>query len=160
MSFFLAGVWKGKGRVVDAQKDFEYAEEVSITHQKGPIYLYLQKTLKLPENTPLHQETGYLRVFPDATDPSQGKAELCLAQPFGVCEIEQGAFKDNRVELSIDKSTIIRSQTAKEPFVTGLVRTLWLDADKPTILHYTMSLGSTTHDLRPHLEAYLEKQEK
>ncbi len=62
--------------------------------------MYTQKTKKLPENTPLHSETGYFRVFPneEAKDGS-GKIELMLSHPFGLCEIEEGTFTKNTIEL-------------------------------------------------------------
>jgi hypothetical protein len=56
----------------------------------------------------MHSECGYFRLI-------NGKLELCLSHPFGLCEIEEGVYNENKVELNT--KNLIRTTSAKEPFV-------------------------------------------
>ncbi len=90
----------------------------------------MQKTRKIPENTPLHSETGYIRIFPTQENTKEGKIEFVLAQPFGVCEIEEGTFKDNTLYVQTQPQKIIRTETAKPAFVRELRREFVLSEEE------------------------------
>eukprot|EP01016_Furgasonia_blochmanni_P044595 TRINITY_DN6207_c0_g3_i2.p2 TRINITY_DN6207_c0_g3~~TRINITY_DN6207_c0_g3_i2.p2 ORF type:complete len:206 (-),score=62.90 TRINITY_DN6207_c0_g3_i2:420-986(-) len=149
---FVEGSWKGEGKVVDS---INYFEEASFTKVRETCFSYNHRT-KTAEGKPMHAESGFLRLFPEAAGADSGKAELLLCHPFGVCEIEEGIYTKDRVEL---KTTgIIRTGTAKEPFVTELRRIITLAA--PNNLKYTVDMGTTKYETKPHLEASLLKQEQ
>ncbi|KRX00507.1 Calycin-like protein [Pseudocohnilembus persalinus] len=153
--FFLQGEWQGKGAVVDSDKKIEYQENIQVNHIKGPVYMYIQKTKKVPEQTPLHSETGYFRVFPSQEGSSEGSVELLTAQPFGVASIEIGKFSDKKITLSCKQDKLIRTETAKKPFVTEFSREFWIN-DKGN-LEYKMNLGTENYQARHHLSAELQK---
>ena len=147
---FVEGSWKGEGKVVDS---ISYLEEATFTKFKDSFFQYTHKTTTT-EGKPMHLETGYLRLFPNSENPEGGKAELLLSHPFGVCEIEEGSYTKDTIEL---KTTgIIRTGTAKEPFVTELKRIITLV--NPSNLKYTVDMGTSKYEIRPHLEASLFKQ--
>jgi hypothetical protein len=147
---FVEGTWKGEGKVVDS---ISYSEEATFTKIRDTCFNYTHRTKTL-EGKPMHAETGFLRLFPDESAPDTGKAELLLCHPFGVCEIEEGRYTKDLLEL---KTTgIIRTGTAKEPFVTELKRSITLAA--PNNLKYSVDMGTTKYETKPHLEASLFKQ--
>jgi len=47
-----------------------------------------------------------------------------LSHPFGLCEIEEGSFNEDSIELST--KSIIRTSTASDPYTTALIRKLWV----------------------------------
>ena len=82
----LIGTWRGAGRGEYPTIDpFEYTEEVTFAEAWKPFLVYVQKTWS-PEGTPMHTETGYLRV-------SDGSAmEFVLSQPTGQTELAEGTL--------------------------------------------------------------------
>src|SRR5690242_12219262 len=109
--FFLEGIWKGIGRVVDT---IEYEEELEFTRIKPGIYFYQQKTRG--EDKELgHTEVGYIRIFKEPNQP-EGRIELTVSHPFGVCEISEGTFTENKVVMKASSAS--RTSSALEGYIT------------------------------------------
>ncbi len=145
---FLEGTWKGKGRVIDS---LDYNEELEFTRIKPNVYFYRQKTANEAKG-PLHSEVGYVRVFKDANE-AEGKIELAVTHPFGVAEISEGTFSDNKATLKT--ASIARTSSAIAPYVTVLTRVFYLKDDNT--LTYTVDMGTSTKEECPHLEGELKR---
>jgi len=147
---FLEGVWKGKGQVIGS---LNYVEELEVKRAKGNVFTIVQRT-KNEEKGPLHSEMGYLRVFPKEGE-KQAKIELCIAHAFGVCEISEGTLTEN--EAILKTSSVTRTGTAKEPYVTSFTRKYQLKEDGT--LYYAMYLGTNQKPEEYfHLEGELKKE--
>eukprot|EP01119_Soliformovum_irregulare_P003366 TRINITY_DN1380_c0_g1_i1.p1 TRINITY_DN1380_c0_g1~~TRINITY_DN1380_c0_g1_i1.p1 ORF type:complete len:174 (+),score=35.05 TRINITY_DN1380_c0_g1_i1:25-522(+) len=146
----LLGTWKGKGRgVYPTIQAFDYGEEVRFWHSGRPFLFYSQKTWNLQNGNPLHAETGFLRV------PSPTKLELVLAQPSGVSSIEEGTVsEDGVISLSCNSNKIVRSETAKHPWVEEYTRVFRMVDGK---LEYVLNMGTENQPMQHHLQATLEK---
>src|SRR6476660_8124623 len=99
----LLGVWAGQGMgEYPTIAPFDYLEEVVFGHVGKPFVSYVQKTKAADDGRPMHGETGYLRV------PSAGRAELVLAHPTGVTEIDEGTLTvaGGTIEMDLVATTI------------------------------------------------------
>ena len=144
---FLIGTWRGEGRgVYPTITPFEYGEEIRFGTVPGkPFLTYQQRTWALDDQRPLHAEAGYWRPKPD------GRLEVVLAHPTGVCEIEEGTVGGGVIDLTA--TSIGLTATAKE--VTGLTRRFELaGAD---VLHYEVRLAAAGQPLQGHLSAELRR---
>src|SRR5688500_10826621 len=106
---WLEGIWVGEGRgSYPTISDFAYREEVSFTRPRAdrPFLSYSQRTTLVPDDTPSHAETGYLRATP------QGRVELVVVQPTGIAEVHDGTVHGGRIELAT--VGVARTPTAKE----------------------------------------------
>lgn len=141
----LLGTWEGDGEGhYPTIADFVYRERVSFGHVGKPFLTYQQRTWHPHEGHGMHAETGYLRPAPMAG------AELVLAHPTGIVEVEEGTFDPDGGVLRLATTTVGRSGTAKE--VRGLRREFRLDggtlsydvwmafADVPETHHLTATL--------------------
>ena len=104
----LVGTWRGEGAgsypTID---DFSYTEEITFTNVGKPFLHYLQRTWS-PSGSPMHTETGYLRVS------GGGTAEFVLAQPTGQTELCEGTVVSEADALVLDlHSRVHNSATAK-----------------------------------------------
>ncbi|EAR98552.1 UPF0678 fatty acid-binding protein-like protein, putative (macronuclear) [Tetrahymena thermophila SB210] len=138
--FFMAGQWSGEGKLVE--KGLAYNEQISITQIKPNLYLYTQTTQKQIDNIPLHAETGYFRF-----NPNNGVVELLLSHPFGVCEIEEGVISQSN-KLELNSKDIIRTSSAKEPYVTKVKRVFSLHDNT---LSYDVFFATNTYDMKHYL---------
>ena len=105
----LIGTWRGAGRGEYPTIDpFEYTEEVTFAEAGKPFLVYVQKTWS-PEGTPMHTETGYLRV-------SDGSAmEFVLSQPTGQTELAEGTLIPAADGFSCELySRVMSSASAKQ----------------------------------------------
>ncbi len=145
----LLGTWAGRGfgdyPTID---DFGYLEEITFGHVGKPFLSYTQRT-RSEDGAPMHAEAGYLRV------PSPGHAELVLAQPSGVTEIDEGTVTDDGGVLRIDLASrsVGLTSTAKE--VLSVTRSIRVEGDELT---YTLRMGAVGHPLQHHLTATLHRQ--
>jgi hypothetical protein len=150
---FLVGTWRGTGKgVFPTIKSFEYKEEISFSHVGRPFLLYSQKTSDASTSIPLHAECGYLRA------PSATTLELVLAQPSGVASVEVAevdAANATTISLSCTEGSIIRTPSAKHPWVKRYTRTFVL-IDGNT-LSYTMAMETENQPFQNHLTATLTR---
>ena len=147
--FFLEGTWKGKGKVVDTL-DFE--EELEFSKVKPGVFFYQQRT-KGANGEPIHFEAGYVRIFREH-NAAEGKIELAVSHPFGVCEISEGSITDTEAKLKA--TAVTKTSSAIEPYVTKLARSFVLK-DSET-LQYNADMGSSNPGEEcPHVVGELKK---
>lgn len=141
----LLGVFEGEGRgdypTIEA---FGYRERVTFTHVGKPFLAYQQRTWHPEHGGPMHAETGYLRL------PAPGVAELVLAHPTGIVEVEEGTLTDGVLRLAT--SSIGLTGTAKQ--VRSLRREFVLEADTLT---YDLWMAYDTVPETHHLHARLRR---
>lgn len=145
----LLGTWRGRGSgEYPTIEPFDYLEEVTFSHVGKPFLIYGQKTRSAVDGSPLHAETGYLRV------PRHNDVELVLAHPSGITEIEVGRYvvDGSAVDLEVATTDVGVAPTAKE--VTSLARRLRVDGDELT---YSVQMGAVGQPLQHHLSAVLHR---
>lgn len=118
----LIGTWRGKG---DGEyptiSSFQYTEEVTFSDVGKPFLHYEQRTWS-PDGSPMHTETGYLRVVGDT------RIEFVLAQPTGQTELSEGPFTQTAEGFTSSlTSRVVNSESAKQ--VDATVRELELAGD-------------------------------
>jgi hypothetical protein len=146
------GLWRGRGRGgYPTIEDFDYAQEVRISHDGRPFLHYSSRSWLIEEDgTPIRpsaRETGWWRpVQRDgrATD----EMEVLLVYPTGIMELYVGRVDGLRVELITD--AVVRTVTAKE--VTAGQR---LYGIVDGALLYAQEMAAEGHGLAPHLSARL-----
>lgn len=145
----LLGTWAGRGSgdypTID---DFGYLEEVTFGHVGKPFLSYTQRT-RSEDGAPLHAESGYLRV------PTVGRAELVLAQPSGVTEIDEGAVSDDAGALVLELTSTVVGLTSTAKEVLSVARSIRVEGDE---LSYTLRMGAMGQPLQHHLTATLRRQ--
>lgn len=145
----LLGTWSGEGRgEYPTIEPFEYHEEITFRHVGKPFLAYAQRTTASDDGRPLHAETGYLRV------PEPGRAELVLAHPTGIAEVEEGTvvLDAGSLVLELAASSITRTATAKE--VTALERSIRVTGEELT---YEVRMAAVGLPLQHHLAAVLRR---
>lgn len=141
---FLIGTWRGEGRgEFPTIEPFAYGEELSFASTGRPFLTYRQRTWSLADGTPLHAEVGYLR--PAGPD----RAELVVAQPSGIVEIDEGVVEGTR--LTVASTLVGVTSTAKA--VTEVVRTFTRTGSQ---LVYSLDMAAVGVALTHHLHATLE----
>lgn len=144
----LLGTWTGRGSGdYPTIEPFGYLEEVTFGHVGKPFLSYTQRT-RSPEGAPLHAETGYLRV------PSAGRAELVLAQPSGITEIDEGPLRvdGDGLTMELTSQSVGRTSSAKE--VVAVRRSIRVAGDELT---YTVDMAAVGRPLQHHLSATLHR---
>jgi hypothetical protein len=146
----LLGAWRGTGEGhYPTIEPFEYHEEIGFAHVGKPFLAYHQRTRSFDDPpTPMHAEVGYLRA------PSPGRAELVLAHPTGITQIEEGTVTvdDGVTIIELATTSVGLSSTAKE--VTALARRFELRGDE---LRYDLSMAAVGEPLTHHLRAVLRR---
>lgn len=143
----LLGTWAGRGTGdYPTIEPFGYLEEITFAHVGKPFLAYTQRT-RSGDGTPMHAESGYLRM------PASGRAELILAQPSGVTEIDEGTVASG-ADLVIDlhSTAIGLSSTAKD--VLAVRRSLRVSGDE---LSYTLAMSAVGQPMCHHLTATLHR---
>jgi hypothetical protein len=107
---FLLGEWEGPGEgEYPTISPFAYTEHLTFGHVGKPFLTYLQRTWAA-DGSPMHTETGYVRVTGPASD---GHAvELVLSMPTGVVEVLVGTVVDD--DISLTSALVGLSPTAKQ----------------------------------------------
>jgi hypothetical protein len=149
----LLGTWSGEGAgeypTIDA---FRYVESVTFAHVSKPFLAYSQRTRELgPEGVPglpLHAERGYWRF------PAADRAELVLAHPSGIVEIDEGAVRLDGDELVIDVASTVIATTSTAKEVVAVERTFRLGGD---VLTYTVRMAAVGRPMQHHLAATLRR---
>lgn len=146
----LLGTWVGEGAgEYPTIQPFGYTEEIAFDHVGKPFLTYRQRTTATDDGRPLHAEVGFLRV------PSPDRAELVVAHPMGITEIQEGtlAVHGPTIEMTLRATTIGLTASAKD--VTALGRSIRVDGDELT---YTLTMGALGQPLQHHLAATLRRK--
>lgn len=148
------GVWRGRGSggypTVD---DFEFAQEVRITHDGRPFLCYESRAWLIePDGTPIrpaYRESGWWRPVMEG-DRSTGELEILLTSPSGVMEMYLGRVEGTRVEMVTD--AVLRTATAAEVSagqrLYGIVEGALL---------YAQEMAAVGQAMSPHLSARLQR---
>ena len=144
----LLGTWTGRGTGdYPTIEPFGYLEEVTFGHVGKPFLSYTQRT-RSPEGAPLHAETGYLRV------PSTGRAELVLAQPSGITEIDEGPLRVDGDGLTLELTSQSVGRTSSATEVVAVRRSIRVAGDQLTS---TVDMAAVGRPLQHHLSATLHR---
>ncbi|SCE90630.1 protein of unknown function [Micromonospora coriariae] len=146
------GLWRGRGKGgFPTIEDFDYAQEIRISHDGRPFLHYESRAWILDEQSqpvrPAGREVGWWRpVLVDgrATD----ELEALLTTPTGVMELHLGKRTGTQVEFATD--AVVRTATAKE--VTGGHRLFGIVEGA---LLYAQEMAAMGHPLSAHLSARL-----
>jgi hypothetical protein len=146
------GVWRGRGRGgYPTIKDFDYGQEIRISHDGRPFLHYESRAWLLDEESkpirPAGREVGWWRPVLDG-DRATDDIEALMASPTGVMELYLGKVTGTRVELGTD--AVVRTATAKE--VTAGHRLFGIVEGA---LLYAQDMAAVGHGLSPHLSARL-----
>ena len=147
---FLLGTWSGEGAgEYPTIEPFGYTETITFGHVGKPFFSYQQRTSSTEDGRGLHVESGYWRF------PAADRAELVLAHPTGIVEIEEGRFVPSETggRFYLHTTTVGLSASAKS--VTALSRVFDIDGDS---LHYTVSMAAVGRPIQHHLSATLLRQ--
>lgn len=145
----LVGTWQGRGSgSYPTVEPFDYEEHLQFGHAGKPFVTYAQRTRAVADDRPLHAETGYLRPA------GPHRAELVLAQPTGVVEVDEGEVlvSGGVLRLVLRSQVVGLTTSAKE--VTAVERTLALDGD---VLRTTLSMAAVGQRLTHHLASELHR---
>jgi THAP4-like, heme-binding beta-barrel domain len=146
------GLWRGRGRGgYPTIEDFDYAQEIRITHDGRPFLFYESRAWLLDEQSrpvrPVGREVGWWRPVFDGDRPTDD-LEVLLCAPTGVMELYLGRVTGTQVEIATD--AVVRSPSAKE--VTGGHRLFGIVEGA---LLYAQEMSAMGQGLHPHLSARL-----
>ncbi len=155
----LEGTWRGAGHgIYPTIKDFDYTEQLTFTNVGKPFFLYVQQTWS-PDGTPMHTETGYVRVarpaHADCGVDDRLTLELILALPTGQTELAEGELTvtDDGFSVTTD-AQVANSGSAKK--VDQLVRRYELRGDKVAT---SLDMAAVGIGLSRHLTSELVRQD-
>jgi hypothetical protein len=148
----FVGLWRGRGRggfpTID---DFDYAQEIRISHDGRPFLHYESRAWLLDEQSepvrPAGREIGWWRPVLADGRPTDD-VEALLSTPTGIMELHLGRVTGTRLELATD--AVLRTATAKE--VTAGHRLFGIVEGA---LLYAQEMAAVGHSLSPHLSARL-----
>jgi hypothetical protein len=147
----LLGVWSGEGAgEYPTIQPFGYREEIVFDHVGKPFLTYRQRTTATADGRPLHAEIGFLRA------PSADRAELVLAHPNGITEIQEGSLSVRGAVIEMDLTATAIGLTASAKDVTALGRSIRVDGDE---LMYRLTMAAVGQPLQHHLGATLHRIE-
>lgn len=146
------GLWRGRGRGgFPTIEDFDYAQEIRISHDGRPFLHYESRSWLLDEQSrpvrPSGREIGWWRPVMSG-DRATDDLEVLLMSPTGIMELYLGRVTGTRVEIATD--AVMRTATAKE--VTAGHRLFGIVEGA---LLYAQEMAALGHGLTPHLSARL-----
>ncbi|MEV4759110.1 FABP family protein [Micromonospora sp. NPDC049559] len=146
------GAWRGRGRGgYPTIEDFDYAQEIRITHDGRPFLYYESRAWLIDEEgrpiRPAGREVGWWRPVLAGDRPTD-ELEALMMSPTGVMELYLGKVSGTRVELVTD--AVMRTATAKE--VTAGHRLFGIVEGA---LLYAQDMAAVGQPLTPHLSARL-----
>jgi hypothetical protein len=147
------GVWRGRGRggYPTIGEDFDYAQEIRISHDGRPFLAYESKAWLIEgDGTPIRKgarEVGWWRPVM-ARDKATDEMEALLSSPTGIMELYVGRIDHLKIEMVTD--AVVRTASAKE--VTAGQR---LYGIVDGALLYAQEMAAVGQPLQPHLSARL-----
>lgn len=144
------GFWRGRGTGgYPTIEDFNYAQEIKITHDGRPFLYYESRAWILDEESrpvrPAGREVGWWRPVGDGQDDD---VEALMISPTGVMELYLGRLDGTRLEMATD--FVARTPTAKEVRaghrLFGIVEGALL---------YAQEMAAVGQPMSPHLSARL-----
>lgn len=146
----LIGTWIGEGRGnAGGALSFSYREELRfVAVADRPVLAYSQRTWSA-DGRPLHAEVGYLRPV------GSGQAELVLAQPTGVVEVDEGPLRtegSDHLELTLTSRTVAVTSSARS--VSAVERVL---SREGAVLRTELAMAADGHGLVRHLASELRR---
>jgi hypothetical protein len=142
---FLLGSWIGEGNGNYATiEDFEYGEEVRLSHIGKPYLAYTQRAWSLDDGRPLHGETGFWRLA------GGSRVELVVAHPSGIVEVAEGELTGTSIALTTTATA--KSASAKD--VGQVTRDVRVVGDTLT---YDLCMAAVGQPLQRHLAARLTR---
>jgi hypothetical protein len=145
---FLLGEWEGPGQgEYPTIEPFTYTERLTFAHGGKPFLAYLQRTWAA-DGSPMHTETGYLRVVGAAPEGVGHAVEMTIAQPTGVTEVLAGSVVAG--SLALESTTVSLTPTAKR--VDGTTRGLRLEDG---LLVIEMAMAAVGEPMTHHLHSEL-----
>ena len=151
---WLIGDWAGAGVVgyPSLERDQQFGQEVSFSHDGRPFLAYTSRTWLLDEAgekvRPLASETGYWR--PGTPDGGRVPVEVLLSHPTGIVETYYGHVEGARAELATD--VVARTTTAKE-YNAGHRLYGLVEGD----LMWVMEMAAVGHPMTAHVSARLKR---
>lgn len=148
----LLGTWAGRGRggYPTIGEEFEYAQEVTFSHDGRPFLHYEARAWLLDaDGAPLRpsaRESGWWRIQPE------GRVEALITQPTGIAEISVGSAAAGVIDLASDQVAL--APTAKKVTATRRRYTL-VDEDTLEFVHDLAAVGQP---LQHHLAARLRRE--
>ncbi|MFI5932605.1 FABP family protein [Actinoplanes sp. NPDC051494] len=147
------GLWRGRGQGgFPADEDYNYAQEVRISHDGRPFLAYESRIWLLDDDSkPIGQgerELGFWRPVLNADGRPTDEMEATLTSENGVIEIYEGEAHNTRLEMA----TAGVGHTATGLPVTGAQR---LYGIVEGALLYAHEMAANGEKLRPHLSARL-----
>ena len=147
------GLWRGRGQGgFPEAEDFDFAQEVRISHDGRPFLLYESRAWILDEDSkpvrPANREVGWWRPVTDDQGRATDDMEATLCTPTGVIELYLGKVAGTRLEMVTD--AVVASATALQ--VTGGHRLFGI-VDAALLYAQEMSAGG--RELVPHMSARL-----
>ena len=146
----FVGMWRGRGQGgFPAPEDFNFAQEITISHDGRPFLRYESRAWLLDEDSkPIGEsvrELGFWRPVDKGDD-----MEATMITPDGVMELYLGKVTGTRLEMEAD--AIVRTPTGIE--VTAGHRLFGIVEGA---LLYAQEMAALGHSLSPHLSARLTR---
>lgn len=154
---FMQGHWHGQGKVMLADKEVLYEENLNIDLMRTePCHMFnwQQYTKHAVNGNKMHAENGFLKIF------GNGKAQASFSHPFDLNEFEFGSVEGH--QLTLEATQDQHFQRAQEPtedkkakMVTYLKRVYTRKGDT---LECDTWLGVAGGEPKHHLHSVLEKK--
>ncbi|XP_018578638.1 THAP domain-containing protein 4-like isoform X2 [Anoplophora glabripennis] len=144
---WIMGTW----RSINAEgsfptiEPFTFCEEISFTSVGQPVLNYNSVTWHPTKLTPMHLESGFLRIKPGTNSVS-----FMVAHNFGLTSLEEGTVTENI--LQVKTSHIGRMRFGKDPKVCEIARSYKLIEEGKLELILLISTVNTPLDQHLKLE--------
>ncbi len=146
---FLLGKWQGEGTgEYPTIQPFAFREELLFECNGKPFLSYSQKTWSLEDDSPMHSETGFLRL----AGPAPRRLEIVVAHSTGLVEVSEGILEPGKIELI--STNVHGTSTAKT--VTAIGRSIIVTGD---IFKYRLRMAAGGLPAHHHLSGELQKVE-